>query len=59
MNSTAGVLRRIKQICSNQDSCLTCKLAHKMCCDCNPEYWDDKDIEAMADIIDDYEEGEE
>lgn len=58
MNSTAAVLRRIKVMCKKEDGCSNCALK-RLFCDIVPDHWTDKEIEEMADIIDDYEEEEE
>ncbi len=55
MNSTAAVLRRIKDICIRQDTCRECPLDH-VYCNCTPESWSHMDIEKMEDVIDNYEE---
>lgn len=58
MNSTAAVLRQIRTICKEADSCLNCKFDNCIC-DSPPEHWTDKEIEEMADTLDDFEEEEE
>ena len=58
MNSTAAILRRIKDICTKQDTCSRCPLDN-MFCETYPEHWSYMDIEKMEDVIDDYEEEEE
>ena len=58
MNSTAAVLRRIKDFCTKQDTCRECPL-DRMFCETSPEHWTNEEIEDMADLLDDYEEEEE
>lgn len=58
MNSTAAVLRKVKDICTKQDTCRECPL-DRMFCETTPEHWENTDIEEMADTLDDYEEEEE
>lgn len=58
MNSTAAVLRRIKDICRKQDTCRECPLDN-IYCDYSPESWSYIDIKKMEDVIDSYEKEEE
>lgn len=55
---TATVLRKINTICKETDRCADCPL-DRLFCNTTPEHWTDKEIEEIADIIDDYEEEEE
>ena len=58
MNSTAAVLRRIKDFCTKQGTCSGCPL-DRLFCETIPENWENADIEKMEDVIDSYEEEEE
>lgn len=56
MMETTAVLRKIRSICKRQgDGCMFCKLDREFC-ERTPENWTDRDIEEMADFIDDFEE---
>lgn len=57
MISTVAVLRQIRKMCHEADSCTTCKL-DPVFCNCSPEQWTNEQIEDLEDIIDDYEEEE-
>ena len=56
--TTAEFLRKVKDICTKQDSCGECPLDN-IYCNYTPESWSYMDIENMEDVIDNYEEEEE
>lgn len=53
--TTGGVLRKIKDICSKHEKCLDCPL-YGIRCYIVPDKWTNKEIEELADIIDNYNE---
>ena len=55
---TAEVLRKIKGTCTKQNTCRECPL-DKAFCDIPPEHWTNKEIEDIANMLDNYEEEEE
>lgn len=58
MNSTAAMLRKIKDICEHSRKCKGCPLWEPFCTTV-ASYWTDKDIEEIEEAIDNYEEEEE
>ena len=55
---TAEILRKIKGTCTKQNTCRECPL-DKAFCDIPPEHWTNKEIEDIANMLDNYEEEEE
>lgn len=56
--TTAELLRKIKDICDNNEHCSACPL-DKEFCSCVPAHWTDNEIGMMAITIDNYEEEDE
>ena len=57
---TAEVLNKFKNICKGADNCQICPIGcAAMICDTPPEYWPNKDIEKIANAIDNYKKEEE
>lgn len=56
---TVEILKKIKEICAKYGKCQSCPFTHLvMFCDTPPEYWEDDDIEEVANTIDNFKEEE-
>lgn len=53
--TTAELLRKIKDICTEQDTCRGCPL-DKEFCSCVPAHWTDNEIGMITIAIDNYKE---
>lgn len=59
--TTMELLRKIRSFCDRWEACSDCPIANVVdtFCDTPPEKWTDKEIEDLAEVLDNYEEEEE